>query len=273
MNWRAIWTIVRKDLQVVRQSRTVMLPMLILPAILFVLLPAGLVLIASSDNPALASQLDDLQTFFNNMPPALQAELNGLTDQQRLIVMLATYFIAPLYLIIPLMVAGVIAADSFAGEKERKTLEALIYTPITDTELFLAKMLTAWIPAVLVSLGGFVIYSLVVNLLAMLVMGHMFFPNFMWLVLALWVAPAVAGLGLGATVLVSLKVKTVQEAYQLGGLVVIPIVALVIGQVAGVIYFSIGLVFTLGLVLWLIDGVLLWLGSKTFRRGELIARL
>jgi ABC-type Na+ efflux pump permease subunit len=41
------------------------------------------------------------------------------------------------------MVSSVLAADSFAGEKERKTLEALLYTPTTDRELFTAKLLEA----------------------------------------------------------------------------------------------------------------------------------
>ena len=39
------------------------------------------------------------------------------------------YLFAPMYLIVPMMVSAVIAADSFVGERERKTLEALLHTP------------------------------------------------------------------------------------------------------------------------------------------------
>jgi ABC-2 type transport system permease protein len=74
-------------------------------------------------------------------------------------------------------------------------------------------------------------------------------------------------------VVVSSKVRTFQEAYQLGGMVVIPIVLLVLGQAGGVIYFSVQLVLLIGLILWLIDLGLMWYGVKTFRRGELIAQL
>ena len=40
------------------------------------------------------------------------------------------YLLAPLFLIVPLMVSAVLAADAFAGEKERKTLERLLHLPL-----------------------------------------------------------------------------------------------------------------------------------------------
>jgi ABC-type Na+ efflux pump permease subunit len=207
------------------------------------------------------------------MPAGLRETLAPYDEQQAVIILAVVYLLAPMYLIVPLMVASVIAADSFAGEKERKTLEAMLYTPTTDAELFLAKVLSAWIPAVGVAWGGFLLYGLVANLAAWPVMGRIFFPNAMWLALALWVAPAVAGLGLGTMVLVSSRVGGFQEAYQLGGAVVIPILILLIGQAMGVMYFSLELVLLLGGVVWLIDAVLLWLSARTFRRTALAARL
>ncbi len=104
-------------------------------------------------------------------------------------------------------------------------------------------------------------------------MGRIFFPTTMWLVLVIWVTPAVAGLGLGTMVLVSVRVQGFQEAYQLGGAVVLPILLLVIGQAAGVMYLNVGFVLLLGLVLWGVDAALLWFGTRTFRRSELTARL
>ena len=95
----------------------------------------------------------------------------------------------------------------------------------------------------------------------------------MWVVLALWVAPAAAGVGLGTTVLISVRAQGFQDAYQLGAMVVLPIVLLVIGQATGVIYFSIWLALLLGLVLWAITAALLWFGAKTFQRSELAVRL
>jgi ABC-type Na+ efflux pump permease subunit len=207
------------------------------------------------------------------MPASLQTEVAGLTEAQTLVVLILVYFFAPLYLILPLMVASVIAADSFAGEKERKTLEALLYTPTTDAELLLGKLLSAWVPALAVAWGCFAVYTIVANIAAWPTMGRIFFPNAMWIALALWVAPAVAGLGLGVTVLISARAQSFQEAYQMGAVVVLPILLLVVGQATGVIYFSIWPVLLLGLVFWLIDAALLWLGRRTFRRSELASRL
>jgi ABC-type transport system involved in multi-copper enzyme maturation permease subunit len=167
----------------------------------------------------------------------------------------------------------VIAADSFVGERERKTMEALLHTPITNWELLVAKMLTAWIAAMVVSLIGFVLYALVANGFGLRILGRLFFPNLMWLLLVFWVTPGVAAIGLGLSVLLSTRVKTFQEAYQTSGIVVIPVVALMFGQVMGVMYFSNLLAAVLGLVVWVIAAVMVWLGVKTFQREKLIASL
>jgi ABC-type Na+ efflux pump permease subunit len=170
------------------------------------------------------------------------------------------------------MVSSVLAADSFAGEKERKTLEALLYTPTTDRELFTAKLLGAWTAAITAALLGFVVYAVMVNAAGWHSIGHIFFPNWMWIVLVFWVTPAVAGLGLVMMVFVSVRAQGFQDAYQTGGMVVLPVLALMVGQISGVMYFSLGVVLFVGLVIWLIDAVLLWFASKSFRRGELMAK-
>jgi hypothetical protein len=71
----------------------------------------------------------------------------------------------------------------------------------------------------------------------------------------------------------SSKVSTFQDANQLAALVVVPVLLLVLGQIAGVLYLSIAAVLLMGLFLWLIDGVILWFGIRTFKRSEIIARL
>ena len=272
MNWRAIRAIVRKDLKVVSQNKGVLIPLIVVPLILMVALPAAAALVPLFEDE-LGSSLQELEPFLRGMPAGLRAELSGYNDAQTIVVLILVYFFAPMYLILPLMVASVIAADSFAGEKERKTLEALLYTPTTDGELFLAKLLSAWLPACAVAWTGFILYALVANLAGWPTMGRIFFPNFMWIALALWVAPAAAGVGLGTTVLISVRAQGFQDAYQLGAIVVLPIVLMVIGQAMGVMYFSTWLVLLLGLVLWALDAALLWFGGRTFQRQELATRL
>jgi ABC-type Na+ efflux pump permease subunit len=270
VNRRAVLAIVRKDLRTVGQSKGVMLPLVLVPLVILGVMPAVVSWVPSLIPP---EAMMGVEGFLARMPEGLRAELSGLEGAQRLLVLVLVYFFAPMYLIVPLMVASVIAADSFAGEVERRTAEALLYTPTTDGELFLGKVLAAWLPALGVGLGGFLLYGLVVDLCTYRVVGRLLFPNPMWLVLLVWVAPAVAGLGLGTMVLVSSRVRTFQEAYQLGGAVVLPVLFLVVGQITGVLYFSLPVVALLGLLLWAVDAGLLWYGARTFRREALITRL
>jgi ABC-type Na+ efflux pump permease subunit len=271
MNARAIMAIVRKDLKVAIQNKGVVLPIIILPLILFIVLPWVL-----AYAPSLAEKTgttNNMGQLLDHMPQGLHNELSGYTEVQKMTVFALVYMLAPMFLIMPLMVSSVFAADSFAGEKERKTLEALLYTPTTDRELFTAKLLGAWVTAVTVAIFSFVIYAVMVNAAGWQSIGHIFFPNWMWIALVLWVTPAVAGLGLVVMVFVSVRAQGFQDAYQTGGLIVLPMLLLMVGQISGVMYFSLGVVLLVGLVIWLIDLVLLWFASKSFRRGELMTRL
>ncbi len=276
MTWSAIWAIVRKDLASVVRNRGVRIPLLVTPAIILVLLPVLLVgggeLLASSGTIPLdavgASPLDRVAD------PELQERVTSdVPPAGRWAVFVLEVFLAPLYLLVPLVVATVIAADSFAGERERGTLEALLHTPTRDRELMLAKFLAAWLPAVTVAWAGFVVYSILANLLAWPSVGRVFFPTPTWLLLALWVAPAVSALGLGVMVIVSGRVRTLQAAHQIGSLIVLPVVLLLVAQLGGVLLFEPGLVAGMGLLLWVLAAVALWLGAGSLRRERLAERM
>ena len=158
MNTRAIQAIVRKDLKVAVQNKGVLLPMIILPLILFVVIPWVMAYVPSLANGA-GTSLSNMDELLARMPAGLLDELSGYTTSQQMIVFALVYMLAPMFLIMPLMVSAILAADSFAGEKERKTLEALLYTPTTDRELFTAKLLGAWVTAIVVALLSFVVYA------------------------------------------------------------------------------------------------------------------
>src|SRR5512145_2731927 len=271
MNTRAILAIARKDLKVALQNKGVTLPIVILPLILFVIIPWVMAYAASAIDMA-GSSLSNIDEMLTRMPSGLLNELSGYTTEQQLIVFPLVYMLAPMFLIMGLMVSSVVAADSFAGEKERKTLEALLYTPTTDRELFTAKLLGGWTAAVAIALLSFVVYAVMVNAAGWQSIGQIFFPNWMWIALVFWVAPAVAGLGLVVMVFVSARAQGFQDAYQTGGLVVLPVIFLMVGQISGLMYFSLGVVLLVGLVVWLLDAVLLWFASKSFRRGELMTK-
>lgn len=272
MNARAIGGIIRKDLKVVSQNKGVMLTIIIPTLILFVILPWIVTLMPFLDELLgfTSDDLNEFQQLISRMSPGMQKEFAAYDQYQGFVVYFLVYIMASFFMMIPLMVSSVIAADSFAGEKERKTMEALLYTPTTDRELFIAKLLSGWLAAIAIALVGFVLYVIMANAAAWSQMHRIFFPNAMWLVLIFWVVPAMPGLGLGVMVLVSSRAQGFQDAYQMGSIVVLPVVFLLIGQVSGVLSFGVTLVFLLGLVVWLLDGLLIWLGSRSFRRGRLL---
>src|SRR5581483_770690 len=272
MNIRAILTIIYKDWKVINQNKQLMLSLVVIPFFMLAVFPA-LAVLAPAAARVLVPPLAGLEGLPQHLPGSVQAELAGLDAKQRWDVLTLIYFLAPVYLVVPLTTASTIAADSFAGEKERKTLEALLYTPTTDREVFLAKVLFPWLIGMGLALAGFVLYALVANLVAWPDMHRVIFPNAMWMLLVLWVAPAAAGLGLTTMELVSARAKSIQEANQLGSTIVVPMLLLMFAQAVGVFYLNLSLALLLGLLLWVLDAVLLWLGARLFRRGAMMVRL
>ena len=259
--------IIAKDLIAVRRSKAVVIPMLAVPALLMVVLPLVVGLAARAPkNP-------DVGRILNSMPGGLADPILSLPPREQLVVLVNGYLLAPLFLIVPLMVSAVLAADAFAGEKERKTLESLLHLPITDRELFFAKLLTAFIPAIAVSWIGFLAFCLVSNTVAWPVLHRIFVPTRLWLVMILWVAPAVATLGLAVMVRVSARARTSQEANQLGGAVILPLIFLAVGQSSGLLLVDLPVAIAIGAFIWLIA---LWLvrgGARRFTRDQLAARV
>ncbi|MBC6936500.1 MAG: hypothetical protein DWB42_11745 [Chloroflexi bacterium] len=275
MNWRTIRAITRKDLMEVRHNGMAWKPMLIVPLIFVVLLPLAVIVGPSLLNfpPDALTRDPDIQMFLDNMPPAMKAQVEGLDDHQMAVVLILGFMFAPMMLIIPVMVASIIGSESFVGEKERRTIEPLLYTPVTERELFIGKMLAAVLPALAVCWGSFLLYTLIVNVAGGPVMGRFWFPSVVWIPLMLWVAPAIAVLGMTGAVFISSRVGTFMEAYQSTGLLVLPVILLVIAQVAGVVYLNVEIALVVGLVMWLIDAGLLALSLRTFSRAALMARV
>jgi ABC-type Na+ efflux pump permease subunit len=272
VNRRIIWAIARKDWKEVRQNGMAWKPMLILPLIICVLLPALIILGPTLFNMPVSSLTkgQDIQSLVSSLPPVVQEQVAGMTEHQLMIYFLLAFTLAPMFLILPIMTASIIGSDSFVGEKERKTMESLLYTPATERELFLGKMLASVVPAVLVSWITFAVYTIILNVLGGPIMGGVWFPTPTWWPLILWVTPAVSVLGMLGAVLVSSRVNTFMEAYQATGLLVLPVILLLVAQVGGVIYLSVGTTLVVGLVIWLIDAALLWGSLKIFSRAALM---
>lgn len=271
MTGRTLQTIALKDLKEVRENRAAWLPALVVPLIFVIVLPLGVILA-----PNLLQSMSPLTApsgpvgMMRERIPALAAALSGLDERQTWVVLMTGYFFAPFILIFPLMFSTIVGSESFAGERERKTMEALLYTPASDSELFLGKMLAAFVPAVVLTWISFLVYGVVVNGAGWSVMGRIWFPPVSWWPLVFWVAPAVAALGVATTVLISARVRTFMEAYQMSASLVVLVLALVVGQITGVLYLSLPTALVVGLALWIVDGILIGIGIRTFRRETLL---
>jgi ABC-type Na+ efflux pump permease subunit len=265
VDWAIVRTVVAKDLRAVRRSKALWLPMLLVPALLLVVLPLVIALLAThTSNP-------DVSQFLQRLPGNVADPITRLPVDQQLVVLVNGYLLAPLFLIVPLMVSAVLAADAFAGEKERRTIEALLHLPVRDRDLYVGKLCSAFVPAIGVSWIGFVAFALVSNLAAWPVMHRVFVPTRLWFLMIFWVAPAVAALGLGVMVRVSARARTAQEANQLGGAVILPLIFLALGQATGLLLVDPMLSVLVGAVMWVLALVLNVRGARRFTRDRLAA--
>ena len=274
MNWRSICAIASKDLKEVRQNKIAWGPAIVIPLIFAIAMPI-LFSVLPQVIPVedIQRELGDVEMMLRNMPPAMRAVFDGLELEQMFVMYMTAFLLAPLFLIMPLMFSSVVGADSFVGERERKTMEALLYSPATDMELFLGKVLAAVIPAIALSWLTYLVYIIVVNVASFNLFGRIWFPLPTWWPLMFWLTPAFALLGVSATVMISARVKTFMEAYQLTGSLVVIVLALVMGQISGVLFLGVGTVMIVGTVIWIVDGILIYLSVRNFKRSSLIANL
>jgi len=274
MNWRSIWAIARKDLMEVRQNKAAWGPAIALPLIFAVAMPVIFSLVPQYiPVEDMQRELGDVEFLLKNLPPSIQMIFAGLELEQMFVLYMTAFLLAPLFLIMPLMFSSVVGADSFVGERERKTLEALLYSPATDMELFLGKVLAAVIPAISLSWLTYLVYIVVVNVASYGLFERIWFPLPTWWLMMFWLTPSFALLGISAAVLISSRVKTFMEAYQLTGSLVVLVLALVVGQITGVLYLGGGTVMAVGTLIWIVDAILIRISINRFKRSMLISKL
>lgn len=254
--------VIRKDIQEIMGSKQTMLPMTILPLIFAVIMPIGLLFGAQFGLKGV-NGMDQLIEIFGGM-------FGTYNDSQLLIEITMNYMFPIFFLLIPVMTSSIIGAGSFIGEKERKTMESLLYTPITIKELFIAKVVGVAIPAYAITFVSAVVFGIIMNVGGWIYFGRMIFPNLKWILLILWVCPAVTLLGLAFMVLVSAKAKTFEEAQQMSGLIIVPIIFFLIGQLTGLFMLSEAILFVAGIILYILDYYLLRNATRRFVPEKLV---
>ena len=220
-------------------SAQVFAVLLIVPIVLTIALPSIFVFVISFA-PDAASDFQKLL----DMLPAPNGEYN-----QQIFGLILNQIMPSFFLIIPIMASSVMAASSFVGEKEKHTLETLLYSPLSLGQLFQSKILAGFSVGMMISCSSFAAMLLVMELEAFFLTGNLLLPAASWLAIMLLIAPAISLVAIAVTVRSSAKAQTIEEAQQRAVFLIFPIFALVIGQFMGLILISAGLLWGVGIVL------------------------
>ena len=261
MDFKKAYSVARKDLTEVFSSPSIYGPMIGIPTFFAVVLPVLSFYIAKYGATNIASKLAI------EIPTAAL----GAGSPSGLIFMayFAVGVLGPIFLTMPIFTATVIAADSFAGEKERKTSEALLATPIKTEELLLGKILASFIPAIILTFAIFALYGFVTNWLAVSIFGRAILPTAPWLMM-LVTAPFLALAAIGIVVLVSSHVKGIKEAQQISALLVLPILIMPFISILGIANLTVSFFLWVILALLIADAVIVYVGIRSFRKESIL---
>jgi len=241
--------LIKKDIRGITSNKPVFMVMLIVPLALTIVLPSILVFVTA----LVPDAASDFQALLNMLPIT---EREGNQDQ--IILRLVLNKIMPaFFLMIPIMASSVMAASSFVGEKEKHTLETLLYSPLSLKQLFQSKILAGFSVGMMVSFISFAAMMIVLEIEMLFLTGAGIMPDISWLIVMLLIAPAISLVAIGITVRGSAKAQTIEEAQQRAVFLIFPIIALVIGQFTGVILVSTWLLLGMGVVIALLATLLM----------------
>jgi len=166
----------------------------------------------------------------------------------------------------PISFSLVIALETFAGERERKSLEPLLATPLTDAQLYLGKTLAAMILPLLAAYLGIVVY------LVGLYITKGWTPPPILIVLIPSLTTAEALVMVSGAVIISSQTTSVRAANLLASFIIIPMALLVQGEALIMFWANYNALWGIVLFLLLVDVVLVRMGIHTFNREELLGR-
>lgn len=257
-----IKTIIRKEWAEVFKNRLVLFTVLFMPLV-FTALP--LTILFFTQDAGLSDLSTDMPAQFSAICPA------GATGGECFQIYMVSQF-AVLFLMMPLIIPINIAAYSIVGEKTTRSLEPLLATPITTSELLTGKNLAAVIPAVLSTwlgyalfiLGAFVITGSSPIVSAML--------NPMWLIAIGLVGPLMSVLSVNFSLMVSSRANDPRTAEQISTVVILPVLLIFLAQISGLFFLNQNIVLLIALATLILDGVVVYLAIQLFQRETILTR-
>lgn len=260
---KKIQTIIRKEWSEVFKNKMVLFTVAFLPLILTAI-PLGIIYFTTSSGEIIGATSD--------MPGEFDAYCpSNITGGDCFQVFMVSQFMI-MFMIIPLAIPASISSYSIVGEKINRSLEPLLATPITTSELLIGKSMSAIIPALAATWIGFTIF--IVGSWIMIanpeVIGN--FLDGRWLIAIFIIGPLMALSAVSFSIIVSSRVNDPRVAEQVSMIIILPVLAAFFGQMAGIIVLNITFMVASAILLALVDAVLIFLSIRTFQRETILTR-
>jgi ABC-2 type transport system permease protein len=206
-----------------------------------------------------------------DVPPQFLAMCGNLPGKDCMQIFMMNEFMM-MFMMMPLIIPTAIAAYSIVGEKTTRSLEPLLATPITTIELLTGKALASAGPAILISWLSFAIFLLLLPLAGGTPGLVKNATGPVWLLAVLVIGPLLAVAAVNMAVIVSSRVNDPRVAEQVAGVLIVPIMAVLFGQIAGVIVLNLTFISISILVLAAIDVGMIYAGARLFQRETILTR-
>jgi len=202
----------------------------------------------------------------------LQPEARALTPEGAVQAFIFEYALVLMVGLTTVTGSMAVAAHSVVGEKQARSLEPLLATPVTTFELLAAKVAGAALPGIGLMAAAFAVYVGAVAIFAEpRVWMLMLTPRSLALVFVM--GPLAALLGLQLAVCASSRVNDPRSAQQLGALVIIvPVAALQIAQFLGGVVLSAAAIAAIAVSLSVANGILMFIAIRLFDRESILTR-
>ncbi len=244
-----MYALIKKDFRSVTASRRMTANLFLVPLILTVVLPS-IFLLALLIAP---EELSEMEKLLSLLPAARQSQ----DIRKTFLRLLLDYLLPVFFLIIPIMTSTIMAASSFVGEKEKHTLETLLYCPLSLKQIFRSKVAASFLLSMIVSFLSFALMVLVLETEIFLALGFVLLPSASWLLILFLVAPAISLIAITLIVRVSAKAESSEEAQQRAVFLLLPILLLLAGQFTGLLLLNGWLLLLLGILCALAAWILL----------------
>lgn len=180
--------------------------------------------------------------------------------------------VAALFLLMPVALSSTSAAFSIVGEKQQRTLEPILATPITDRQFLLGKLIAAGVPTIIITWATAFVTVVVVDIVTHGRYATLLLPDRFWILGLLVLSPLLGAAVVLVTMRFSAKATDPQATVQATALAIIPGFLILIGLFGKVLTTLFSALWIACLVVAAIDLALFRANVRTFRREEILTR-